>query len=74
MHLYYVGEEAAQASGYAPLREQNKRLWSQVFLEDVGVVEGMQRGRASPAFDGGCFSPVMDTPTLHFHRLVAAGL
>ena len=74
MHLYYVGEEAAQASGYAPLREQNKRLWSQVFLEDVGVVEGMQRGRASPAFDGGCFSPAMDTPTLHFHRLVAAGL
>ena len=74
MHLYYVGEEAARSAAFAPLREQNKRLWSQVFLEDVGVVEGMQRGRASPAFDGGCFSPVMDTPTLHFHRLVAAAL
>lgn len=74
MHLYYLGEAAAAGADFAALREKNRRLWSQVFLEDVGVVEGMQRGRASPAFDGGCFSPVMDTPTLHFHRLVAAAL
>jgi choline monooxygenase len=32
----------------------------------------MQRGRASPAFDGGVFSPVMETPTHCFHRWVAS--
>lgn len=73
MHLYYLGD-AATDPAFQPLREQNQKLWSQVFQEDVGVVQGMQRGRRSPAFDGGRFSPVMDTPTLHFHRMVAAAL
>jgi choline monooxygenase len=39
-----------------------------VFAEDISVVEGMQRGRASPAFDGGLFTPLMDVPTHHFHQ------
>jgi len=73
MHLYYL-DDAATDPAYEALRQRNKELWTQVFLEDVGVVEGMQRGRRSPAFDGGAFSPAMDTPTLHFHRLVAGAL
>ena len=73
MHLYYLGD-AATDDTYGSLRQRNSELWSQVFLEDVGVVEGMQRGRRSPAFDGGAFSPAMDTPTLHFHRMVAGAL
>jgi choline monooxygenase len=48
--------------------------WQEVFMEDIGVVEAMQRGRHSPAFDGGKFSPVMDPPTHAFHRWVAAAL
>ena len=39
--------------------------------EDIFVVEGMQRGRLSPGFDGGKFSPVMDSPTHLFHAWVA---
>ena len=34
----------------------------------MSVVEGMQKGRASPGFDGGVFSPLMDVPTHHFHH------
>jgi choline monooxygenase len=45
-----------------------------VFEEDVGVVEGMQRGRASPAFTGGVFSPAMEQATNAFHRWVAERL
>jgi len=45
-----------------------------IFQEDIGVVEGMQRGRQSPAFRGGAFSPVMDPPTHCFHKWVANGL
>jgi choline monooxygenase len=45
--------------------------WREVFVEDVAVCEGMQAGRASPAFDGGVFSPIMDVATHHFHQWVA---
>jgi len=34
----------------------------------------MQLGRASPGYDGGVFSPSMDTATHHFHAWVAAQL
>jgi hypothetical protein len=38
------------------------------------VVEGMQRGRASPAFAGGAFSPVMDPPSHCFHKWGAGAM
>jgi phenylpropionate dioxygenase-like ring-hydroxylating dioxygenase large terminal subunit len=53
------------------LRAENARLWKVVFAEDVFVVEGMQKGRHGPFFDGGRFSPVMDRPTRDFHAWVA---
>jgi choline monooxygenase len=73
MELYYVGD-AALDDGYAAIRAANLKAWKLVFAEDVGVVEGMQRGRASPAFDGGVFSPVMDVPTHTFHKWAAQRL
>jgi len=42
-----------------------------VFEEDIFVVEGMQKGRHGPHFDGGKFSPVMDNPTHVFHEWAA---
>ena len=42
--------------------------WREVFLEDVGVCEGMQQGRESAAFDGGAFSPVR-LPAATFYGL-----
>ena len=53
------------------MRARNAHLWRGVFEEDIFVVEGMQRGRAAPSFDGGRFSPVMDGPTHCFHDWVA---
>src|SRR3546814_15437939 len=58
--IYYF-DEAVRGDGYADLRATNARQWRTVFEEDRGVVEGMQAGRASPAFTGGVFSPAMDT-------------
>jgi phenylpropionate dioxygenase-like ring-hydroxylating dioxygenase large terminal subunit len=52
----------------------NATMWQTVFAEDVGVVEGMQRGRKASGYDGGKFSAVMDTPTHHFHKWVATEL
>ena len=52
------------------MRETNSKMWKEVFVEDIQVVEGMQKGRNAPAYDGGKFSAVMDAPTHHFHRWV----
>lgn len=53
------------------LRAKNTAQWKTVLGEDLFVVEGMQRGRHAVHFDGGKFSPVMDTPTYDFHHWVA---
>ena len=56
---------------FEPMLAENARIWRDVFSEDVGVIEGMQKGRHGPLFDGGKFSPVMDGPTHTFHKWVA---
>ncbi|MGI9368026.1 MAG: aromatic ring-hydroxylating oxygenase subunit alpha [Ruegeria sp.] len=69
IHLFYSVPEADEA-----LKAKNTEQWKLVFEEDVFVVEGMQRGRAAPGFDGGRFSPAMDGPTHLFHDWVASRL
>lgn len=66
VHLYYAEPETD-----LDLRARNAALWKEVFEEDIFVVEGMQKGRHADMFDGGRFSPVMDSPTLVFHQWVA---
>ena len=69
IHLYYATPETSAA-----LRAKNAAQWKVVFVEDIGVVEGMQAARGAPGFDGGRFSPAMDGPTLMFHQWVAGRL
>lgn len=66
VHLYYASDTVDDA-----MRVKNTALWKEVFEEDIFVVEGMQRGRYGPGFDGGRFSPAMDGPTHCFHAWVA---
>ena len=66
VHLYYSTHETDDA-----LRLKNAAQWKIVFEEDIFVVEGMQKGRLAPHFDGGRFSPAMDGPTHCFHDWVA---
>lgn len=66
VHIYY-----AQPDIDAAMIRQNSELWRGVFEEDIFVVEGMQKGRHGPGFDGGRFSPAMDGPTHCFHQWVA---
>ena len=72
--LYYVGDESASSDEFKGIREKNFAFWQEVMNEDVTAIEGMQNGRNSPAYNGGNFSPVMDTPTLMFHKWVATNL
>jgi choline monooxygenase len=72
--MYYVGDESASSDEYKEIRKKNFAFWQEVMNEDVAAIEGMQKGRSSPAYNGGNFSPVMDTPTLMFHKWVAINL
>ncbi|MGM0585928.1 MAG: aromatic ring-hydroxylating oxygenase subunit alpha [Pseudomonadota bacterium] len=74
VEIWYADEAAATGEAHAESRRRNAALWEEVFREDVFVVEGMQKGRGAPGFDGGRFSPVMDGPTHAFHDWVAARL
>lgn len=69
VHIFYASD-----STDAGLRERNAIQWKAVFEEDIFVVEGMQKGRNAVGFDGGRFSPVMDSPTHLFHAWVAGRL
>ena len=69
VHLYYASPETDPA-----MRSRNAELWKGVFVEDIFVVEGMQKGRHAPGFDGGRFSPVMESATHCFHRWAAERL
>lgn len=66
IHLYYATPKTDDA-----MRAANTEQWKLVFEEDIFVVEGMQKGRHAPNFDGGRFSAVMDSPTHCFHAWVA---
>ncbi|MCY4314657.1 MAG: aromatic ring-hydroxylating dioxygenase subunit alpha [Roseovarius sp.] len=69
VHIYY-----SEANTQEKLRRKNTAQWKEIFIEDIFVVEGMQRGRSADGFDGGRFSPIMDTPTHCFHQWAASSI
>ena len=71
IEIYYAAGEVTDEP-WSAMRRENTQLWKGVFQEDVFVVEGMQKGRHGARFDGGRFSPVMDSPTHLFHHWVAS--
>jgi len=77
IELYYAGQQQKDSANTPEQRtffRENAKQWKSVFEEDIFVVEGMQRGRHGEFFDGGKFSPVMDSPTHNFHHWVATKL
>jgi len=70
LQIYYLGD-AADSPDFEAARAHRLEVWAKVFNEDIGVVEGMQRGRHSSAFSGGVFTPIMDKPSHHFAKWVA---
>jgi len=73
LRLFYVGDESL-GDEYAACRSAILDSWKVVFAEDVASVEGMQKGRYSPAYNGGAFSPEMDIPTHFFLQWAARRL
>ena len=63
--------EGADPEKFGAAHQALVENWTSVFAEDVDIVEAMQHGRASPAFDGGNLTPFMDRGTRRFHEWVA---
>jgi choline monooxygenase len=67
--IYLVGD-AATAPAYEPQRNAVYEMWRELNAEDIGIIEGLQKGRASPGFDGDCFSPYWDEAVRHLALLI----
>jgi choline monooxygenase len=73
IHVYLIGE-AAQSERYRDGRQGVFDMWRELNREDIAVLENLQAGRASSAFDGGCFSPHWEAANHHLCRLVVEGI
>ncbi|VEP12600.1 conserved hypothetical protein [Hyella patelloides LEGE 07179] len=73
MAFYFVGDTATN-SEYEALRQIPVDLWKITNDEDLETIERLQKGRNSPAFGGGCFSPALETTVHQFQRLVAKAI
>ncbi len=69
IHLLFAPE--AMAGQYDRMRQAAIQTWDNLNREDIDPLESMQRGRVSPGFDGGTFSPFLDPGTHFFARQVA---
>ena len=68
-HFCFAGE-GATAPQHAESRRAMIDFWTQVNHEDIAICEKVQQGRASPAMDGGIFSPYWEGESLQFQQLV----
>ena len=71
VQITYV-KENGNTENNLHLKKTILNQWHSVFQEDISPLEGMQKGRESRAFDGGIFSPILETATHEFHKWVAS--
>ncbi len=57
---------------HRPARAAGAEFVASVNVEDIAIVESVQRGRWSPAFTGGQFAQAQETTSLQFQKMVAA--
>ena len=69
LHIFLIGD-AADSSEYRLPREALIKMWNDLNSEDIGMLELLQQGRLSPAYDGGRLSPHWEGPTHDFGRRV----
>ncbi len=69
LHVFLIGD-AADSDEFGAPRTATFDMWESLNHEDLGVLELLQQGRKSPAFDGGRLSPHWEGPTHEFGRRV----
>ena len=71
--IYLIGE-ATDAPQFETQRRAVLEMWRDLNKEDVGLIESLQKGRTSPAYDGGRLSPYWDEAPLHLSRMILEGM
>lgn len=69
LHVFLIGD-AADGAEFAEARAGVMQMWDDLNREDLGVLELLQEGRRSPAYDGGRLSPHWEGPTHQFGRRI----
>lgn len=69
LHVFLIGD-AATSDNHRAAREATLKMWDDLNREDLGMLELLQQGRLSPAYDGGRLSPHWEGPTHDFGRRV----
>ena len=69
LHVFLIGD-AAHSDEHKAAREATLKMWDDLNREDLGMLELLQQGRLSPAYDGGRLSPHWEGPTHDFGRRV----
>ena len=67
----FLAPEAASGERYARNRRAVFDMWEDLNREDIALLEGLQRGRAAPAYDGGVLSPYWDEAPRALARTLA---
>ncbi|MEM7208937.1 MAG: aromatic ring-hydroxylating dioxygenase subunit alpha [Pseudomonadota bacterium] len=68
--FFFVGEDC-QDDRFSSARTGVANRIDTYTQEDIAILERLQAGRHSSAYDGGRFSPYHETTTHHFQKLVA---
>ncbi|HEU5443082.1 MAG TPA: aromatic ring-hydroxylating dioxygenase subunit alpha [Steroidobacteraceae bacterium] len=71
LEFFFVGNESLE-DRCAAARASGARFIADVNAQDIGIVESVQRGRWSRAFEGGQFSPAQEATSLQLQKMVAA--
>lgn len=69
LHVFLIGD-AATSEEFAEQRQHVMQTWHDLNHEDIDILESLQRGRRSPAYDGGRLSPHWEGPTHQFARVL----
>ena len=69
LHVFLIGD-AASSDEYKEPRDAMFQMWDDLNREDLGMLELLQQGRLSPAYDGGRLSPHWEGPTHDFGRRI----
>ena len=70
LHFFVIGDEARDGERFAAAREELVTMWDDLNLEDVALLERLQRGRRSTAFVGSNMSPAWEGPSHRFSQQV----
>lgn len=71
--IYLIGD-AAEGQQYTSQRQAVFDTWHDLNKEDLDVIARLQRGRLSPGYDGGRFSPYWDEAPLELSRQIVKAM